>query len=134
MIEIPITDENETNNQPLVIFRQLSKGESRFEREKAIRLSGEYITASEYGRCLSASICSRNDVCYVHRFISPKLLIIDEAEYLEGKTETQGKLHTILCQRVADGKTTVIISTGSVENIYDVIGDELAGYLATENT
>ena len=124
------TDKNDCNKSPLIVFRQLPKGDMRFERDLSIRQSGEYVTASEYGRCLTASVCSLNSTCYAHRFITPKLLIIDEAEYLEEKTETQGNLHSILCQRVADGKTTIIISTGSIEDIYGVIGDDLAGYLA----
>lgn len=131
MTEMTITDTNKTNENSKLIFRQLPEGDMCFERELSAQLSGEYITASEYGRCLSASICSRNDVCYVHRFVSPKLLIIDEAEYLEGKTETQGKLHSLLCQRIADGKTTVIISTGTAENISGVFGDDLVNYLST---
>lgn len=131
MAEMTITDTNKTNENSKLIFRQLPEGDMCFERELSAQLSGEYITAREYGRCLSASICSHNDVCYVHRFVSPELLIMAEAEYLEGKTETQGKLHSLLCQRIADGKTTVIISTCTAEDISGVFGDDLVNYLST---
>ena len=111
-----------------IVFRQLAKGGARFEQDA----QAAYVTAGEYGQYLISAIGRQDFSCYLHKFLAPEMLVIDEAEYFDGKVETQKELAKLLKQRVNDNKKTVIISELGIEHTLGAIDEELMPYLTTE--
>lgn len=116
----------------LIVFRQLSMEDRCPEKEKTYHQQGYYISARAFGTGLCTAIQCGDLRCYLHRYITPALLIVDGAEYLAGKDSTQNELYAILKQRVDATKTTIIISKLSLECLRDAIQDDLLHFLTIE--
>lgn len=70
----------------------------------------EFITLEEFGETLHAANAAGQLTAFRHRYAGVNLLLIDDAQFLAGKAETQNELAKIVAEMKAAGRQIVLTS------------------------
>lgn len=73
----------------------------------------------------------RNDIYpyRIQKYIDPKVLILDDIQYIMGKESTQEELYRILKMRLEKSKVTILFSACDIENIRVLLRDDMYNLL-----